>query len=93
MHSSELTTEMLLAGYSQGYFPMVADEETGETHWYSPSRRCLLPIEGIHVSKSLAKTIRQQKFEIRFDTSFERVIRACQRPKDNWLNEDFFRVY
>lgn len=93
MHSSELTTEMLLVGYSQGYFPMVVDEDTNETHWLMPNQRCLMPIDGIHVSRSLAKTIRQERFEISFDTSFRQVMESCRRPEGNWINDDFIRVY
>ena len=93
MHSSELTPEMIYGGYRDGWFPMMVEEETGKTGWFQPKKRCLFPIEGIRVSKSLAKTIRQNRFEIRFDTSFERVISNCRRPEGNWINDDFIRVY
>lgn len=84
---------MIFAGYREGWFPMMVDEETGQTGWFQPKQRCLFSIEGVHVSKSLAKTIRQNRFEIRFDTSFEQVISNCRRPDGNWINEDFIRVY
>ena len=84
---------MILEGYREGWFPMMVDEITHETGWFKPKQRCLFPIQGIHVSKSLQKTIRQGKFEVRFDTAFEQVISNCRRPKDNWINEDFIRVY
>ena len=62
--------------------------------WDIPQTRCLFPIEGIHVSKSLAKTIRKNKFEIRFDTRFSDVIRNCLRePGNNWLNEPLIERY
>lgn len=80
-------------GYREGWFPMVVDEETCETHWLKPKKRCLFPMEGIRVSKSLAKTIRQGKFDVRFDTAFEQVMRNCRRPEGNWINEDFIRAY
>jgi len=67
--------------------------ESGEIGWFQPTRRCLFPIEGIHVSRSLAKTIRSGRFEVRFDTNFTEVMRHCFRPEDNWLSEDFVRVY
>lgn len=72
---------------------MVVDEDTDETHWLRPNQRCLFPIEGIRVSSSLKKTIRQGKFEIRYDTEFEQVMRNCRRPEGNWINEDFIRAY
>jgi len=67
--------------------------DDGSVEWFQPRKRCLFPIEGIHVSRSLAKTIRQGKFEIRFDTAFEQVMRNCFRPTDNWLSEHFIRAY
>ena len=93
MHSSDLTPEMIYAGYREGWFPMMVEEETGKTGWFQPKKRCLFPIEGLRVSKSLAKTIRQQRFEVRFDTCFQRVIESCRRPEGNWINDDFIRVY
>ncbi|MBS1701846.1 MAG: leucyl/phenylalanyl-tRNA--protein transferase [Armatimonadetes bacterium] len=93
MHSSELTPEMIYWGYREGWFPMVLNEETDETQWLKPRDRCLFPIEGIRLSRSLQKTIRQGKFEIRFDTNFTQVIENCRRPEANWINDDFIRVY
>ena len=84
---------MIEAGYREGWFPMMVDEKTNETGWFQPKTRCLFPMDGIHVSKSLSKTIRHGKFEVRFDTSFEQVISSCRRPEGNWINGDFIRVY
>ena len=66
--------------------------EDGEVEWFQPRRRCLLPISGIHVSRSLAKTIRRADFEIRHDTSFETVMRNCLRPDGNWISEEFINL-
>jgi leucyl/phenylalanyl-tRNA---protein transferase len=94
MHSSELTTDLLRQAYLMGYFPMTVDEESSEVHWFEPRERCLFPINGIHVSRSLQRVIRRQEFEVRFDTQFEQVVRNCFRePGNNWLNEDFVRAY
>lgn len=84
---------MIYAGYREGWFPMMVDEETFETGWFQPKQRCLFPIEGIKTSHSLQKTIRQNRFEVKFDTSFQQVIENCRRPEGNWINEDFIRVY
>ena len=45
------------------------------------------------MSRSLEKRLRREEFEIRFDTAFEQVMRACFRPQDNWLSDDFVRAY
>jgi len=82
---------VLSLAYAQGYFPM-ADEE-GEVGWYTVAYRALFPIAGVRVSKSLAKVLRQGRFEIRFDTAFEQVMRHCFLPDGNWLTEEFVNAY
>lgn len=91
MTGEELTPWLIRYAYEQGAFPMTMRD--GEVRWFQPKRRALLPIEGIRVSKSLAKTIRRGTFAITFDRAFEQVIRACFRPTGNWLSEHFVRVF
>lgn len=91
MDNLELTPWLIRYAYEEGAFPMTMDD--GEVQWFQPRRRALFPIEGIHVSRSLQKVIRRGDFEVRFDTSFEQVMRACLRPDGNWISEDFIRVY
>ena len=86
-----LTPWLIRYGYEQGAFPMTLED--GEVGWFRPRRRCLFPLEGVHVSRSLAKTIRRGVYEIRFDTEFEAVMRGCLRPDGNWISEEFIRVY
>ncbi|RYG49393.1 leucyl/phenylalanyl-tRNA--protein transferase [bacterium] len=93
MRGEELTPWLIRYAYGQGAFPMTTEGE--EIEWFLPEMRCLFPLDGIHISSSLAKTIRKGTFEIRFDTDFEGVIRGCFRPDpdDNWLSEHFVRAY
>ncbi len=86
-----LTPWLIRYAYEHGAFPMTLED--GEIGWFRPQRRCLFPISGIHVSRSLAKTIRREVYEVRFDTEFEAVMRGCLRPDDNWISEEFIRVY
>lgn len=91
MQGSELTPALIRLAYSEGLFPMTMED--GEVGWFQPIQRALFPIEGIHVSRSLRKTIDRGVFEIKFDTSFEDVMRSCLRPNDNWISDEFIRVY
>lgn len=86
-----LTPYMLHWGYAQGAFPMGDDD--GSVDWYSVDQRALFPISGMHVSQSLKKVIRSSRFRITFDVCFEDVMRACRRPKDNWINEPIIRCF
>lgn len=91
MTGEELTPWLIRYAYERACFPMTMED--GEVGWFQPTRRCLFPIEGIHVSRSLAKTIRKGTFEITFDKAFEQVMWSCFRPEDNWLTEHFVRAY
>lgn len=84
-----LTTELIAAGYRCGAFVM---DEDGELSWYGVKRRALLPIEGIHVSRSMSKVIRSGQFEVTFDRAFEAVMRGCMRPS-TWISEEIVRAF
>jgi len=71
----DLTKERLLAAYSKGIFPWY---EVGQPIlWWSPDPRLVLIPEELKISRSLRKVLRKQQFEIRFDTAFQQVIKAC----------------
>ena len=87
---ADLVPGTLLAAYRSGYFPMRVGD--GRLGWWSPDPRGILPLDGLHVSRSLRPSIR--RFEIRVDTSFEAVMRACaDRPSDRWIDDDFLAAY
>lgn len=79
--------------YKRGVFPMYHDE-IDELRWYMPDPRAILPLDGFHTSRSLAKTIRQGVFEARYDTDFEGVMRGCaDREEGTWISEEFIALY
>lgn len=81
------------AAYRRGIFPMY-NEWTDEIDWYRPDPRTILPLDTFHVSRSLAKTLRQGRFEVRFDSDFEGVMRGCaDRAEGTWISEEFIQVY
>ena len=61
--------------------------------WWSPDPRAVLPIEGLRVSRSLRKSV--PRFDVRFDTSFEAVMRACADPTrpHSWIDDEFIAAY
>lgn len=87
---------LLIAAYSRGAFPM-ADADTGEIGWYSPDPRAILPLDALHVPRSLTRVIRSGQFEVRSDTSFERVMRECaeSRPgrEQTWIDGRLIEAY
>ena len=90
-----LTPDLLLSAYHAGVFPM-ADPD-GEVGWYAPDPRAVLPLDAFHVPKTLAKTVRQQRFEVAVDRDFEGTMRACaasapDRP-ETWISEGLVEAY
>jgi leucyl/phenylalanyl-tRNA--protein transferase len=88
-----LTPDGVELAYRHGIFPM-ADERSGEVLWFRPDPRAVIPLDGFHVSRSLARIIRRGVFDIRVDTDFEGVMRGCaDRPEGTWISERFVEVY
>lgn len=58
-----------------------------DIRWYSPEKRAILPIHDLHIPKSLRRALRKHPYDIRIDTAFPQVIRACAENRDfSWLN-------
>lgn len=94
---NRLTPELLLRAYSAGIFPMSESRDDPNIFWVDPKMRGILPLDDFHVSKSLRKTMRKNIFEIRCDTVFPKVIRACAGTPENrpetWINEEIENAY
>lgn len=85
--------KLLLDAYQTGLFPMAVD---GCIQWFSPSRRGVLPLDRLHVSKRLRRVLRQGKFRHTINQAFPDVISACaSRPDDvgNWINGELIDSY
>lgn len=92
-----ITPEILLRAYSIGLFPMAESALDPEVFWVEPELRGVLPLDAFHVSKSLAKAVRQQPFDIRRDKAFEEVVSSCaeaapDRPT-TWINSTIRSLY
>jgi len=93
----ELTAELLLHAYANGIFPMADGVESDEIYWFDPEMRGQLPIKTLHVPRRLRKTLRRAPYDIRINTAFDRVIRACaeKRPDrpESWINEKIIAAF
>jgi leucyl/phenylalanyl-tRNA---protein transferase len=89
---ADLEPGTILAAYRSGLFPMRLGAG-GPVAWWSPDPRGVIPLDGMHVSRSLRRSAR--RFEVRVDTSFEAVMRACGDPArpHGWIDEDFVAAY
>ncbi len=92
-----VTPELLLRAYALGVFPMAESRNDPELYWIDPKQRGILPLDTFHVPHSLRRTVRRRIFEIRIDTAFQEVMKACSEPSpgrpDSWINEEILSLY
>lgn len=87
-----ITPQLVLQAYAAGAFPMGGPG--GRIAWYSPDPRCIFDLERFNVPRSVARVIRAGAFEVRVNTAFGRVIRACaDRAEGTWITPAIMRLY
>lgn len=92
---NRLTADDLIYGYINGIFPM-ADAD-GTLYWYAPDPRAIIPIHTYKPAKSLRPVLNRNQFEIRIDTAFSDVMRACSVPRSEddsvWISNEIIDAY
>ena len=88
-----LTPELLLQGYRVGVFPMSESRDDPEVFWVDPRRRGVLPLDGFHISRSLAKAMKSGVFSATADTCFSQVVAGCANRPETWINDTIFQLY
>jgi leucyl/phenylalanyl-tRNA---protein transferase len=95
--SDAITPDLLLQAYAIGLFPMAESADDPSLFWVEPRERGIIPLDKLVVSRSLAKVTRQDRFEIRIDTDFDRVIDGCATTgstrDSTWINREIRRLY
>lgn len=89
----EITPTLLLRAYAAGVFPMAQSAEADEIFWVDPKRRGVLPLDGLHVSKSLRKRLRRGGYEVTIDRAFESVLDGCAGREETWINPEIRDLY
>ncbi|MGQ0527860.1 MAG: leucyl/phenylalanyl-tRNA--protein transferase [Alphaproteobacteria bacterium] len=92
-----LTPELLIEAYKQGLFPMAYSAHSPYIQWLRPQMRGQLSIEEIHIPRRLLKTLKKNPYEIRIDSAFDDVMRACAAPAEKrpetWINTPIFEAF
>ncbi len=86
-----IPADLLLHAYRNAVFPMAM--ENGEIAWFSPDPRAIIPLDTFHVPHGLRRTLKKQIFEIRINTAFEAVMRACAQRDETWINDEIVESY
>jgi leucyl/phenylalanyl-tRNA--protein transferase len=82
-HGGDLEPATLIAAYRRGIFPWPYDDEP--LLWWSPDPRAILPLQALHVSRRLARTLRQRRFRVTLNAAFPAVIAACADREQTWI--------
>lgn len=94
---TEITPQLLLRAYSIGMFPMSESADDPNIFWVDPEERGIFPLDGLTISRSLAKKIRSDRFEVRIDFDFDSVIDGCAQiakgRHDTWINARIRELY
>lgn len=86
--------DLLLRAYATGWFPMAQDAAAdAQIEWFSPDPRGILPLDGFRASTRLRRLVRQGRFDVVVDRSFEGVMRACAARDETWINDEIVASY
>ena len=89
----DLKPGTLILAYSNGIFPWTTHPIT----WWSPDPRAVIPMGGLHVSRSLRRDARKAAFTVTFDRAFRRVMEGCAAPRPGrektWISPQFISAY
>ncbi|WP_448585476.1 leucyl/phenylalanyl-tRNA--protein transferase [Thermaurantiacus sp.] len=96
-HFRRLDTALLLRAYAAGLFPMADTRDSPDVFWVEPRRRGILPLPSFHLSRSLARTLRRERFRHTRDQAFGQVISACAEAapgrEQSWINRSIEEAY
>lgn len=89
----QITPNMLLNAYASGVFPMADPNENNEIYWFAPDPRAILPLTDFHIPKSLKQTLRQQKFKVKWNQQFKKVMESCAHREETWISDQIIDLY
>ncbi|HVV78231.1 MAG TPA: leucyl/phenylalanyl-tRNA--protein transferase [Pseudolabrys sp.] len=93
----EITPEVLLKAYACGIFPMAESADDPALYWIEPEKRGIIPLDGFHIPKRLARTVRTTALTVAVNRDFDAVIAGCAEPQTGrartWINDRIRKLY
>ncbi|MGI9391539.1 MAG: leucyl/phenylalanyl-tRNA--protein transferase [Boseongicola sp.] len=86
MTDRKLTPELLLAAYASGVFPMAETRDDPNVYWVDPQIRGVIPLDRFHVSRSLARKLRRDNYQIKMNSDLSAVLDGCADRSETWIN-------
>ena len=87
------TARAMLEAYAMGIFPMAASASEPELFWFEPTHRGVLPVGGVHVSRSMRQLLRQSLWQASIDRDFMGVVKGCADRDETWINDELLALY
>jgi len=87
-----LDPDLLLSAYAAGIFPMADSRDADELYWVEPRQRAIIPFDRFHLSRSLSRTIRSERFDVTRDKAFAEVVEGCAARPETWINREIERA-
>lgn len=88
----DLSPGRLLRAYRQGIFPWYSAGDP--LLWWCPAERCLIPTDALHVSRRLARVLRQERFRVTADQAFDAVVEGCASTRrSTWIVPEMAAAY
>lgn len=91
--SAQLTPDMMLQAYAAGIFPMAEGRDDPRLFWVDPRHRGVVPLNGFHISRSLARRLRRDDYRVTLNHGFDDVVHACAARPETWINDPLRRLY
>jgi leucyl/phenylalanyl-tRNA---protein transferase len=88
-----ITPETLLRAYAAGIFPMAEGRGASTIHWIDPRKRGVFPLDGFHISRSLARSLLRADYGVSIDTDFAGVLDGCADRAETWINPQIRALY
>jgi leucyl/phenylalanyl-tRNA--protein transferase len=93
----EITPDVLLKAYACGIFPMAENAEDPSLYWIEPEQRGVIPLDGFHLPRRLARTVRADRYRVHIDRDFAAVLDGCATPGKGrartWINARIRSLY
>jgi leucyl/phenylalanyl-tRNA--protein transferase len=89
----ELTPDLLLHAYTSGIFPMSEHRDDPEIFWVEPRRRGVFPLDGFHISRSLARALRRDDYRIAINKDFAGTLDGCAAREETWISARIADLY
>ena len=88
-----LSPKVLLYAYASGAFPMAESADSDEIFWFDPDQRGVMPLNRLHISRSLQKIMKARRYKVTADQCFSEVMAACADREETWINPEITALY